>query len=287
MMVLHTESPLAWGQKQLAELFQLGRQSASVFTADIHDINLNGRVFGGQLLGQALMAARQCCPNKEPATLHCLFLQGARVDLPLQYVVTPLQDGKRFTSLHVAGRQGERKVLDAQVSFQASMAGFFHMEMANDLPGPDELLPMDELPGGAWGRFEKSCLELRIIEAEHYLRRSPPVPAVAYWVRLRHSLPDDPAIHASALAYLSDFWINSAAISYHVPLDDARERLFIASLNHSLWFHQACRADDWLLFVCESASMQGGRGLTQARVYDSSRRLVASIAQDCLVSERQ
>lgn len=287
MTVLHTVSPMAWGQKQLAELFQLDRQSASDFTTRIHDVNLNGRAFGGQLLGQALMAARQCCSGKEPATLHCLFLQGARVDLPLQYTVTPLQDGKRFTSLHVAGRQGERRVVDAQVSFQEPMTGFFHMEMADELPGPDELLPMGELPGGTWGRFEKSCLELRILEPEHYLRQSPPVPAVAYWVRLRESLPDDPSVHASALAYLSDFWVNSAAISYHVPLERAREQLFISSLNHSLWFHQPCRADDWLLFVCESASMQGGRGLTQARVYDSSRRLVASIAQDCLVSERQ
>ncbi len=286
MTVLPQKKSDGWGQENMVELFLLEQGHASDFVARVHDSNLNGRVFGGQLLGQALAAAQHCCSGLEPATLHCLFLQGARTDQPLHYQVTPLQEGKRFTSLHVGGRQGERRVLDAQVTFQAPLTGFFHMQEAVDLPGPDEVEPIGAIEDGRWARFEKPFLQLRIIEPHLYLRECSPEPAIAYWIKLRERLPDAPAVHAAALAYLSDFWINSAAISFHVPVEQARERLFVSSLNHSLWFHRPPVADDWLLFVCESPSMQNGRGLTQVRIYDRSRHLVASIAQDCLISER-
>ncbi|MBG6287034.1 thioesterase family protein [Pseudomonas nitroreducens] len=271
----------------LPKLFQLQRQAGGDLLAVRHDANLNGRAFGGQLLGQALMAARSACPVRLPASLHCLFLQGAQVDQPLRYQVEVLQSGKRFTSLRVSGLQGEKRVLDAQATFQVEMGGYAHVEAAPDLPGPDALQGLSELDEGAWARFEKAGLELRIVNARDYLQRTPEQPVVAYWVKLREPLTDDADVHCSALAYLSDFWINSAAISYHMPIEHARDRLFVSSLNHSLWFHQACRADGWLLFVSDSPCMQMGRGLSLARIYDQSRRLVASVAQDCLVTERQ
>lgn len=279
--------PRNWSQKRLAELFVLEQEAPGSFLANTHDTNLNGRVFGGQLLGQALAVAQRYNPDLAPATLHCLFLQGARTDQPLHYRVTRLQEGKRFTSLHVSGQQGERRVVDAQVTLQAPISGFFHMETAADLPGPEQVLALDAIEDGRWARYVRPFVELRIVEPQHYLRQCAGEPAIAYWLKLRESLPSSPALHAQALAYLSDYWINSAAISYHVPIERARERLFVSSLNHSLWFHRPVVADDWLLFVCESPSMQRGRGLTQARVFDQARNLVASIAQDCLVGERE
>jgi len=287
MKAIQRETPRSWCQDRLAELFQLEAISQFCFLASIHDTNLNGRVFGGQLLGQALAAAQRVCPELAPATLHCLFLQGAKTDEPLHYEVTPLQQGKRFTSLHVSGRQGARRVVDAQVTLQAPVGGFFYMDAAAEVPDPEQVAPLDQIEDGRWARFVKPFVELRIIEPQRYLRQCADVPGIAYWLRLRERLADAPHVHAEALAYLSDYWINSAAISYHVPIQNARERLFISSLNHSLWFHRPVVADDWLLFVCESPSMQRGRGLTHAKVYDRQRNLVASIAQDCLVGERE
>lgn len=276
-----------WNQKHLAELFVLEQEASGSFLASTHDTNLNGRVFGGQLLGQALAVAQRCSPELMPATLHCLFLQGARTDQPLHYWVTPLQKGKRFTSWHVSGQQGERRVVDAQVTLQAPISGFCHMETVVELPGPEEVQALDVIEDGRWAHFVRPFVELRIVEPQRYLRQCAGEPAIAYWLKLRERLPESPTVHAQALAYLSDYWINSAAISYHVPMQHARDRLFVSSLNHSLWFHRPVLADDWLLFVCESPSMQRGRGLTQARVYDRARNLVASIAQDCLVGERE
>jgi len=270
----------------LQRLFKLEHDSGGDLMALHHDANLNGRAFGGQLLGQSLMAARRACPDRLPASLHCLFLQGAQTDQPLRYQVEVLQAGKRFTSLRVAGLQGGRRVLDAQATFQVALGGYQHMEAAPQLPGPDELEGLSEIEEGAWARFEKAGLDLRIIDVRNYLQRCPEKPVVAYWVKLREPLTSDVDTHYAALAYLSDFWINSGAISFHMPIEHARDRLFVSSLNHSLWFHQECRADGWLLFVCESPSMQMGRGLSQVRIYDQSRRLVASVAQDCLVTER-
>jgi acyl-CoA thioesterase-2 len=278
-----------WNQRELAELLCLTQQDPLVFSGDLHDANLNGRVFGGQLLAQALLAARHSCPDKQPATLHCVFLQGALPTLPIIYRVTPLQVGKRFASFHVSGWQEERRVLDAQVSFQAPIEGFFHVLAPPVVPDPEQLPMMSQLRHGGradWGRYEKSCAQLRIVEAQRYLCQPSSEPNLIFWVKLHECLPDDDSVQAAALAYLSDFWVNSAAILHHVALIDARERLFIASLNHSLWFHRPCRADQWLLFVCDSPSLQSGRALSNVRIYDRSRQLLASIAQDCLVGER-
>jgi acyl-CoA thioesterase-2 len=278
-----------WDQRLLADLLRVAQFDSRVFSGVVHDANLNGRVFGGQLLAQALLATRHCCPDKQPATLHCLFLQGALPTLPITYRVTPLQEGKRFASFHVSGMQQERRVIDAQVSFQAPIEGFFHVEAAPDVPDPDELLPMSQLRDGGradWGRFEKSCIQLRIVEPQRYLCQPSSQPRLIFWARLHERLPDDDGVQAAGLAYLSDFWVNSAAIFRHVALIEARKRLFIASLNHSLWFHRPCRADQWLLFVCDSPSLQSGRALSNVRIYDQSRQLLASIAQDCLIGER-
>ncbi|MBH2074478.1 MAG: thioesterase family protein [Pseudomonadales bacterium] len=192
-----------WDQERLAELLNVIPQDSLVFTGDVHDANLNGRVFGGQLLAQAFLAARHCCPDKQPATLHCLFLQGALPTLPITYQVTPLQEGKRFASFHVSGLQQERRVLDAQVSFQVPIEGFFHVEAAPAVPDPEELPAMSQLRHGGradWGRFEKSCAQLRIVDPQRYLCESSSQPNLVFWVKLHERLPEDDAVQAAGLA---------------------------------------------------------------------------------------
>lgn len=277
----------ALGLQSLEPLLNLTVVEDRLFEATVHDENLNGRVFGGQLLAQSSLAARLSYPALQLASLQGLFLQGARTDQPLRYQVSALQQGRRFTRVLVNAHQGARHILSAHISLQAQLQGFEHALAADHWPGPESLLPMAQLPHGDWGRFEKPMIELRLIQPHRALRQTAAEPEAAYWVRLRDPLPDDPLKQDAALSYLSDFWINSAAIGHHLPLEQAREHLFVSSLNHTLWFHQPCRADQWLLFVTQSTRAHGGRALTHARVYDHARRFVASVSQDCLMGPRE
>jgi len=264
-----------------------------VYCAEYNDSNMNGRVFGGQLLAQALLAAlfEAAHDNQttwHPASLQCQFLHGARVDAALRYTVSPLQFGNRFRSYRVTAQQGERNIVEAHVTTQQELPGWEHAQAAPDVPEPEQLLPLDLLQGADgqnYTRHQRPGLELRLVDASMMWHASQ-TPTVRFWVRLRRAPADDLALHHGALAYLSDFWMNTAGFNHHIAVDGARDRLFVASLSHSLWFYRWQRADDWLLFVCDSPAMRQGRALNWLRIYDRQRRLVASAAQDSVVSER-
>ena len=137
-----------------------------------------------------------------------------------------------------------------------------------------------------WPLFEKPCLELRIIDPGQHLTGCSPAPTMAFWVRLRAPLGEGAATHAAALAYLSDYWINSAAITHHIPARDAHAAAYIASLNHAIWFHRPGRADGWLLFELDSPAMREGRALSHARIFAEDGVLLASATQECLFVRR-
>lgn len=287
-----------WDGVDVAGLLELRRLDggAARFVSARSEDNRNGRVFGGQLLGQALAAARATVPDGRAASaLHVLFAHGALVDRPIMYEVDALQDGKRFSSRRVVASQGERTVVEAQVTFQTPAEGLEHaLGPHQPVPPPEDLLPMSaleeggggELEGRDWAWFQKPCLELRVVDPLRHLVRGSPAPQASFWVRLRTPLADDGALHEAALAYLSDYWINTAALTHHVPLKDVIDNFYVASLNHSLWLHRPCRADEWLLFSTESPSTHNGRSLTIARIYDRAGTLVASAAQECLLAAR-
>jgi len=291
-----TEHQPPWDGMHIGTLLDLDRLEDNVFRSRFSEDNRNGRVFGGQLLGQALRAAQKTvAAGRAPSALQVLFAQGALTHLPIEYYVFPLQDGKRFTSRRVEARQGKRTLIDAHVSFQVPSDGLDHaLPPYHPVPLPEELIAMSEMStrGGSafadvdWAWFEKPCLELRVANPESHLLVASATPQTSYWVRLRTALGDDPTVHASALAYLSDYWVNTAAISHHVPIREVIPRYYVASLNHSLWMHRECRADDWLLFSTESPSTQSGRALTHARIYTRSGTLVASATQECLLADR-
>ncbi|RJG03239.1 acyl-CoA thioesterase [Noviherbaspirillum sedimenti] len=265
-----------------------------LFRSHCNEGNRNGRVFGGQLLGQALRAAQATvAADRSPTLLQVLFAQGALADAPIEYQVRTLQEGKRFSSRQVEARQGERMLISAHVTFQLPVDGPEHsLASHRPVPPPEQLKPMSaltgmpDLAGGDWGWLQKPCLEIRLVDPERHLAVCNTTPHASYWVKLREPLGDDPAVHAAALAYLSDYWTNTAAMTHHVPLKDVIETMYVASLNHSLWLHRACRVDDWLLFSTESSSAQNERALTNARIYDRKGVLVASTSQECLFAAR-
>jgi acyl-CoA thioesterase-2 len=287
--------PYQWDGLRVADLLAVERCGDRHFRSLCSEDNLNGRVFGGQLLGQALNAAHACMPlDRAPSSLQVIFMQGALVGAPVDYRISTLQDGKRFSSVCVEARQGERSAMQANATFSTPIASQSHMLASSPgIPAPEDVVPMSRLSrlgegyGGVdWSQREKPCLELRVVDPGHHIAGTSAEPRMAFWVRLRAPLDDQQSSHAAALAYLSDYWINSAAITHHIAARDAHATAYIASLNHSLWFHAPGRADGWLLFDCESPAMQQGRALSQARIYDSAGVLLASVAQECLFVQR-
>ncbi|WP_158598035.1 acyl-CoA thioesterase [Noviherbaspirillum saxi] len=291
-----TDNRPEWDGIDIAALLRVERIDAAISIGRITDDNRNGRVFGGQLIGQSLAAACASVePGRTPTALRVLFMQGALIGTAIEYRVFFLQNGKRYSSCRVEARQGTRLLIDVHVSFQVPAEGPSHaLPPYQDIPQPDEVLSMAQIPdqlsrpstGGRWGEFEKTCLEMKVVHPEQHLAARSELPCMSYWMRLRKRLPDDHGMHYAALAFLSDYWINSAAITHHVAAQDAHEHMYVASLNHALWFHQLPRADEWLLFSCESPGAQQGRALTHARVYDQNLTLLASVSQECLMADR-
>lgn len=291
----------AWDGRDIAELLALDATGDRHFRNRCGDANAQDRAYGGQILGQALLAAARTVTGDRAFTaMQFLFLQGTLHERPIDFEVTLLQDGKAFSSRHVLGMQeGTRVVLDAQVSFalprdapthEVAPASRFATE------DPERLPRLTELPA-AWGdELERACgyrfwtkeaIDFRFAAPPAGLRLDPREPRLRFWVRLKHRLGDDPHLHAAAFAYLSDWWLNYPALGGHVEslLANGR-RLYVASLNHAIWLHRPLRADEWLHFDSTSPAAGAGRGLSIARVHDRAGHLVASATQECLMAPR-
>lgn len=289
----------AWDGRDLAALMALDAVAPGTFRTRCGDANAHGRAYGGQILGQALMAAARTAPPGRACTaMQFMFLQGTMWDEALDLVVTPLQDGKRFASRHVRGVQrGDRMVLDAQVSFAVPIDAPAHAAPPSvELGDPELPPPASELPR-AWSDavrravgYEigiKPLLDFRLSAPPERLRLALPEPRLRFWVKTRERLPDDPALHAAVFAYLSDWWLNYPATGGHQSEAESLGGLYVASLNHAIWLHRPLRADEWLHFDSVSPSAAAGRGLSIARVHDRHGTLVASATQECLMAPRQ
>jgi acyl-CoA thioesterase-2 len=290
----------AWDGADIAELLGLDAPSPGHFRSRLGEPNENGRVYGGQMLGQTLAAAARTVPEGRPATImQFAFLSGARPEMPIDYAVTSLQDGKRFSSRHVRGVQtGGRIVCDANATFATPLAGPAHRAA----PPPDCGLDRDpercsrlteiDSPGAAdiervlaYTLHAHPAIDFRAPFVEDLIGDARVEPRMRFWIRMRGQLPDDGALHAAAFAYLSDYWINFVACIPHVAPTAAKGgRLYVASLNHAIWLHRPFRADGWLLFDCVSPRGGWGRALATARVYDRAGDLVADANQECLLT---
>ena len=287
----------AWDGQDLAQLLDLAPLGPGRFRSRCYEANDNGRIYGGQMLGQALTAAARTAPAGRPVSyVQFLFGAGGLPGQAIDYEAATVQEGKRFSSRHVRGAQpGGRIVCDASVSFATPLAAPAHQAQAPADSGigadPERLPGLGEIDAPQVRAIEAAlvyayrphvAIDLRAPFVEDFLHADARAPRVRYFTRLRRRLADDDALHAAAFAYLSDFWINFVACLPHVPA--ASGRLYVASLNHALWLHRPLRADQWLLFDCLSPSAANGRGVAIARVYDLDGALVASAAQECLLA---
>ncbi|MCA0377932.1 MAG: thioesterase family protein [Actinobacteria bacterium] len=245
--------------------------------------NTEGRSYGGQLLAQSVVAAQQTSDSDRAVhSLHGYFLSPGNLERPLEYRVERLRDGRSFSSRRVDAWQGDRLVFTATVSFHVPEHGVEHqIDLPAGIPGPEELAdhsPFAE-PGDGPPNFE-NMMEAREVPPE--LWPGDDSFHAAAWLRIREPLRDDPRLHQAAVAYLSDAVLQfpvlySNGVSWSTP--DA----VLASLDHGLWWHGACRADDWLLVTHRSPNSRGGRGISMGCIYDRAGRMVASNVQEMLL----
>jgi acyl-CoA thioesterase-2 len=254
------------------------------------------RVFGGQVIGQATVAACRTVEGRLPHSLHCYFIRPGDPQVPIIYQVERLRDGKSYSTRRVTAIQRGDAVLSIMVSFHADEQGAFdHQDKMPEAPPPEKLTaeelskhPMfSEMPEIIRRYYESDRpIELRPVETGRYVGEKLDHGRIHIWMKTAAKLPDDPALHMCALAYASDFSLLDAVMArYGRTLFD--ERMISASLDHAMWFHRPFRADDWLLFAKESPSAQGGRGLTRGLIFKPCGKLVASVAQEGIVRERR
>lgn len=266
------------------------------FRSLINDRNDNDRVYGGQLLAQVLAAAQRTVTAERAATvIQLLYLAGARPEAPIDYQVTRLQDGRRFSSRQIGACQGATMVTSAHVSFQVQGDQPRHEQpMDGGIGSPETARPIVEFADILTARLgltgylslqSHPYVECRFVDALGDLLPEGRGRPIRYWIRIGQKLPDSSQIHACAIAYLSDWWLNYTAIA---PLlaTATYDDFYASSLNHSLWFHAECRADEWMYCVAESPWANTSRGLSAARLYARDGRLVASMAQEALQALR-
>ncbi len=257
------------------------------------------RVFGGQVVAQALAAAMRTVPEDRAIhSLHAYFILGGDPKEPIQYDVHHVREGRSFTTRRVVASQRREEIFIMSASFHAAEEGLEH-----DTPPPERLEP-EEAPdprqfaalGGeaALKRYDEFLtridpIEFRPLDLSRYrpLKAGETRPArQVQWLRIGVPLADDPRLHAAALAYLSDMTLLDTALARH-GLSIASGKFQSASLDHSIWFHRPARADEWVLYVLESPSAQGARALCRGMLYDRHGKLLASVAQEGLIRPRR
>jgi acyl-CoA thioesterase II len=274
----------------LIKVMTLERLEMNLFRGQSRDIG-SPQVFGGQVLGQALVAATATAENRVVHSLHAYFLRRGDFNSPIVYEVDRALDGKHFSSRRVVAIQHGRQIFNMSASFQSPESGLDHQSSIPDVPPPESLPDLeahyrnmaDKLPAAARRVLEqKRPFEFRPVHPPDLLRRDKSPPHNYIWFRAVDKLPDEEALHRCLLAYVSDFHLLDTALRPH-GIAMMSPRLVIASIDHAMWFHRSVRVDDWLLYAVESPSASGARGFTSGSVFARDGRLVASAAQEGLI----
>jgi len=252
------------------------------------------RVFGGQVIGQALVAAQRTVNGRSAHSLHAYFLRAGDPSVPIIYEVDRIRDGKSFSTRRVVAIQHGHAIFSMAASFQREEKGLEHQAAMPDVPAPEEVPKesvltetlMERLPPlmKAYWQAERP-IEMRPVDLSRYLSPKKRDPRQYIWIRATGALADDLALHQCVLAYASDFTLLDTALVAHgrFVFDPS---LMLASLDHALWFHQPFRADDWLLYAQDSPYSGSARAFCRGTFYTRDGRLVASTAQEGLVRER-
>ncbi|MEO1083346.1 MAG: acyl-CoA thioesterase II [Acidobacteriota bacterium] len=274
--------------QDLIHLLTLEKLDTNLFRGESRDIGTQ-RVFGGQVLGQALAAANYTVEDRVVHSLHAYFLRKGDQDAPIIYEVDRQRDGRSFASRRVVAIQHGRPILNLAASFQKQEEGLEHQASMPQVPPPDALKDVTEYRRQLLEQLEEPSLprylmhdrpfEFRPVQLPQFIDSEPREPRANIWFRAIDRVPDHDQLHRNMLAYVSDYYLIGTATRPHgTSVFDPQ--LQLASLDHALWFQRPFRIDEWLLYSIESPSAAGGRGISRGLIYRQDGALAAVVAQE-------
>lgn len=293
----------------LIELLTVEKRASDIFAGSPQTGGV-GRVFGGQVIAQALQAAQASVPEEKVAhSLHAYFLRGGREGIATEYRIERDFDGRSFSNRRVVAAQEDEDgsaspILNLTASFQVPEQGLEHDDAPMpEVAGPDSLKSdmemrraMADKLGDRLSETQRKLMlrprpiEMRTLDKLHWMNSEPKAPHAHSWFRTAASLPDDPALHRAIMAYASDFTLLGTSALPH-GLSWMRGELVGASLDHTIWFHrpidERTRADEWLLYATDAPWSGGGRGFNRGRIFNQKGELVASVAQEGMIRRRK
>ena len=253
-----------------------------------------GRVFGGQVIAQALQAAQRSTDAKPAHSLHAYFMRPGNEDYPIIFRVVRDFDGRSFATRRVIAMQQGQPILNMAASFQTPEDGLAHQDAMPDVAGPEHLKSESDLRlemadqlderQRAW-LLRPRPIEIRPVTARHWFGAERRPPVQQSWFRIAAPIGDDPALHRAVLSYASDMALLSTAMLPH-GISWGTPKLQSASLDHAVWLHEDFRADDWLLYTTDSPWAGHARGFNRGSIFTRDGRLVASVAQEGLMRLR-
>jgi acyl-CoA thioesterase-2 len=264
------------------------RTTEDIFTGVSQSMPL-GRVYGGQVLAQSIVAAsRTVAPGRIAHSMHGYFLRPGDASQGITFAVDRIHDGRSFSTRRTQAFQDGVPIFSMIASFQDDDPGLEHQEpMPDGIPSPDELPAVEDTLTGLHPMSKRLYadlpVDLRHVPSPIYVSvDGPHEPRQAVWMRARRPIGDDPDLHRAALAYLSDLTIQESILRAH-GVAWTSPGLKVASLDHGMWWHRPGRVDEWMLYVQGSPSARGGRGLAQGRIYARTGELLASVAQEIMI----
>jgi acyl-CoA thioesterase-2 len=275
----------------VVELLDLEQIEANIFRGRSPEGERRQRVFGGQVAGQALVAAGRTVPADRPVhSLHAYFIRPGDPAIPLVYLVDQVRDGRSFTTRRVSAIQHGKTIFTLSASFHHDEPGVTHATPMPDVPPPESIAPtaarMEQLFGpGIHDFFHRNPIDIRHVGPLTFEAVTDPALRSAsnlVWLRADGELPDDPLLHVCLMTYASDMTLLDSVLLAH-GLSWADGRTTGASLDHAMWFHRSFRADRWLLYSQESPFAGGGRGLARGQVFTRDGELVVSVVQEGLI----
>ncbi len=254
------------------------------------------RVFGGLVIGQALIAALRTVEERPCHSLHGYFLRPGDPSIPIVYEVDRIRDGRSFTTRRVVAIQRGEAIFNMSASFQVTEDGLSHQSTMPIVPDPDELPNEEEVARARAREFKGEVpdymkemlnrdrpVELKRVEPFDFMNPVKSEAVANVWIRAREPLPDDMAMHQCLLAYASDMGILGTCLLPHGK--SFMTGMMTASLDHAMWFHRDFRFDEWILFCQDSPAAGGARGFNRGTMYSREGKLIASVAQEGLIRD--
>jgi len=278
---------------KLISVLQLKKIDDQLFEGSSEDLGFKN-VFGGQVCGQAMMAAYQTVEGRIAHSMHGYFLRPGDHSLPIRYETQILRDGGTFSARRVIAKQHDKEIFTLNASFQKEEQGLSHQFDMPETTDPETLLSELEIrrrfkhliPEKLRDQFTRDGpIEIRPVRPINYTAPDIRSPYKQNWFRAVSKLPDDLALHQCILTYASDFGLLGTSMLPH-GVSYAQKGMQVASLDHAIWFHRPFRIDEWLLYDMDSPSASQGRGLNRGNIYNQKGELVASVCQEALIRKK-